>query len=121
MRLFLIGALIAATGLIAVPRAQGGVDGNWALTFETPMGSMEGSATFKSDGETLTGTVESQAGSTPVKGSIKGKAISFVLNVTTPQGDVAIQMAAEIDGDSLKGTWDFAGQGTGSWTGKRVK
>jgi hypothetical protein len=121
MRLFLIGALIAATGLIAAPRAQGGVDGNWALTFETPMGSMEGSATFKSEGEALTGTVESQAGSTPVKGSVKGKAINFVLNVTTPQGDLAITMTAEVDGDALKGTWDLAGQGTGSWTGKRVK
>ena len=108
MRLFLIGALIAATGLVAAPRAQGNVDGNWALTFETPQGSMEGSATFKTDGEALTGTV-------------KGKAINFVLNVTTAQGDLAIQMTAEVDGDSLKGTWDLSGQGTGSWTGKRVK
>ena len=121
MRLFLIGALMTATGLVAAPLAQGGVDGNWALTFETPMGTMDGSATFKSDGETLTGTVESQAGSTPIKGSVKGKAINFVLNVTTPQGDLAITMNAEVDGDSLKGTWDFAGQGTGNWTGKRVK
>jgi hypothetical protein len=121
MRLSLIGALIAATALVATPRAQGGVDGNWALTFETPMGNMEGSATFKTDGETLSGTVESQAGSTAVKGSVKGKAINFVLNVTTAQGDLAITMTAEVDGDSLKGTWDLAGQGTGSWTGKRVK
>jgi hypothetical protein len=121
MRLFLIGALIGATALVAAPRAQGGVDGNWALTFETPMGTMDGSATFKSDGETLTGTVESQAGSTAVKGTVKGKAINFVLNVTTPQGDLAIQMTAEVEGDSLTGTWDFAGQGNGSWTGKRVK
>ena len=118
MRLSLIVALVAVVGFVAAPRAQGGVDGSWALTFDTPMGSLDASATFKTDGDALTGTLDSQAGSTAFKGTVKGNAISFVMNVSTPNGDMSIQMNAEVEGDTLKGTFDF-GQGTGTWTGKR--
>jgi hypothetical protein len=84
------------------------------------MGTMDGTGTFKADGTTLTGTIESQAGSTEVKGTVKGNTIDFVLNVQTPNGDLAIKMNAKVEGDALAGTFDF-GQGTGNWTGKRVK
>ena len=120
MRLSLIIALVAVVGFVATPRAQEGVDGKWTLTFDTPMGSLDASATFKADGEELTGTMESQAGSTAIKGTIKGTAINWVMNVSTPNGDISIQMAGEVDGDAIKGTFDF-GQGTGTWTGKRSK
>jgi hypothetical protein len=118
MRLSLIVALVAVVGFVATPRTQGGVDGTWALTFDTPMGSLDASATFKTDGDALTGTMESQAGSTSFKGTVKGNSFQFVMNVSTANGDMSIQMNGEVDGDSLKGTFDF-GQGTGSWTGKR--
>ena len=120
MRLSLIVALIAVVGFVAVPRAQGGVDGSWTLTFETPMGSLGASATFKSEGETLSGTMDSEAGSTSFKGTVKGSAISWIMNVSTPQGDISIQMDGEVDGDTIKGTFDF-GQGTGTWVGKKTK
>ena len=119
MRFSLVVALIALVGFVAVPRAQG-VDGKWALLFDTPMGSLDASATFKTDGDTLSGTMESQAGSVELKGTVKGNTISFVMNVPSPQGDMSIQLNAEVEGDALKGTFDF-GQGAGNWTGKRVK
>jgi hypothetical protein len=119
MKATLIAVLVAAVGFLAVPRAQAGVDGNWTLIFDTPMGSLDASATFKTEGEKLTGTMESQAGSTTFNGTVKGKAIAFVMNISTANGDLSIQMNAEVDGDTLKGTFDF-GQGTGTWTGKRT-
>jgi hypothetical protein len=118
MKRTLVAMLIVAVGFVAAPRAQGGVDGNWALTFDTPMGTLDASATFKSEGDALTGTLESQAGSTTFKGTVKGKTIAFVMNVSTPNGDLSVQMNAEVEGDTLKGTFDF-GQGVGTWTGKR--
>jgi hypothetical protein len=118
MRLTFLIALIAAFGFVLAPQAQGGVDGSWALTFDTPMGSLDASATFKTAGEELTGTMESQAGSTSFKGTVKGNTFQFVMNVSTPNGDMSIQMNGEVEGDTLKGTFDF-GQGTGTWTGKR--
>ena len=119
MRLSLAVAVIAVLGLVAAPQAQSAIDGNWTLTFDTPMGSMDATATFKSDGEALSGTMESQAGSTSFKGTIKGNAINWSMSINTPQGDIAIQMNGELEGDALKGTFDF-GQGTGSWTGKKA-
>ena len=119
MRLSLVVALIAVVGFVAAPRAQGGVDGSWTLTFDTPQGSLSASATFKSDGEQLSGTMDSEAGSTSFKGTVKGTAISWVMNVATPQGDISVQMDGEVEGDSIKGTFDF-GQGTGTWVGKKT-
>ena len=113
-------ALLAGFALVAGLAAQGGIDGNWAIVFDTPMGAMDATATFKSDGEALTGTLESQAGSTSFKGTVKANAINFTMNINTPQGDIAIAMNGELEGDSIKGTFDF-GQGTGAWTAKRAK
>jgi hypothetical protein len=120
MRFSFAVALIALVGLVAAPSAQNGVDGKWALSFETAMGTMDGTGTFKADGNALTGTIESQAGATEFKGTVKGNTIDFVLNISTPQGEIAIKMNAQVEGDSLKGTFDF-GQGNGNWSGKRVK
>lgn len=119
MRSTLVIALVAVLGFVAVPQTQGGVDGNWALVFDTPMGMLDATATFQSDGEELTGTVTSQVGSTSFKGSINGNTFQFVMNVSTPDGDLSIQMDGEVEGDGIKGTFDF-GQGTGTWTGKRA-
>jgi hypothetical protein len=119
MRLTFLVALVAVLGFLAVPQAQGGVDGSWALVFDTPMGSLDASATFKSEGDALTGTMTSQAGSTSFKGTVNGKTFQFVMNVSTPEGDLSVQMNGEVEGDSIKGTFDF-GQGTGTWTGKRT-
>ncbi|MDQ3439379.1 MAG: hypothetical protein M3478_03410 [Planctomycetota bacterium] len=113
-------ALLAVFAFVAAPTAQGGIDGNWAIVFDTPMGAMDATASFKSAGEELSGTLESQAGSTTFKGTIKANAINFTMNVNTPQGDIAITMAGELEGDAIKGTFDF-GQGTGAWTAKRMK
>jgi hypothetical protein len=118
MRLTLFATVVTVLALVAMPHGQNGVDGNWALTFETPMGTLDATATFKTDGDALTGTMESQAGSTPIKGTIKGSTFQFVINVSTQNGDISVQMSGEVDGDNIKGTFDF-GQGVGTWTGKR--
>jgi hypothetical protein len=119
-RLSLVVPLIVVLGLVAAPRAQGGLDGNWALTFDTPMGSLDASATFKTDGDSLTGTLASQMGSTDFKGTIKGSAFSFTMNVPSPDGgDISVLMNGEVEGDAIKGTFDY-GQGTGTWSGKRA-
>jgi hypothetical protein len=82
------------------------------------MGSLDAAATFKTEGDALTGTMESQAGSTSFKGTVKGNSFTFLMNVTTPEGELSIQMNGEVEGDAIKGTFDF-GQGQGTWTGKR--
>ena len=98
--------------------AQGGVAGDWNLSFNTPGGTREAAMNVKVDGETLTGSVTStEGGETPFKGTVKGDTFAFTMDVQTPNGTFSIVINGEVDGDAMKGTMDF-GQGTGEFTGK---
>jgi len=121
----LVVALIAVFGLTASPRAQAaptgaqaGLAGAWALAFDTPQGAMDATATFKVDGDKITGAIESMAGSAPLTGTAKGSSFTANFEVQSPQGPIAIAMAGSYEGDDIKGTFDF-GQGTAPFTGKR--
>lgn len=118
MRSFILAIAVAIAGTIALTSAQSSVAGDWMLTFNTPGGTREAVATFKVDGETLTGTMSGPAGELPLKGTVKENAFNFTLEVATQGGMLTVSIKGEVDGDSLKGTMDF-GQGTGDFTGKR--
>jgi hypothetical protein len=115
---FLLTAVVAVAALTAAPAAQADLSGAWTLSFNTPNGAMDASATFKVDGEKLSGTLSGPAGETPLTGNVKGKAFTFNIDVQSANGNFSVTVTGEQDGDSLKGTFDF-GQGTGDWTGKR--
>jgi hypothetical protein len=118
MRQILFVGFVCILAASAAPRAQAGLDGNWAMTFNTPMGTVDASATMKVDGDKLSGTMSSQAGEVQFSGTVKGSSFTVNFDVQTPNGNVSITMNGEQNGDELKGTFDF-GQGTGDWTGKR--
>lgn len=118
MRLSILVVAIALLGSATFVSAQSGVAGDWTLTFNTPGGAREASATFKVDGDTLTGTLTGPQGELPFKGTVKGATFTFTLDVQTQQGTMSIGIAGDVDGDSMKGTMDF-GQGTGDFTGTR--
>ena len=117
MRHHLLG-LVGALALSAALSAQTGLNGNWAMVFNTPMGSLDASATMKVDGDKLSGTMISQAGEVQFSGTVQGAAFTINFDVQTPNGTFSITMNGEQTGDELKGTFDF-GQGQGDWTGKR--
>ena len=65
---FAILTLISATLAFAA-----GIDGKWKGELNTDNGAMPLTLDLKADGETLTGTLTSQMGETPLKeGKIKG-------------------------------------------------
>jgi hypothetical protein len=111
-------ATLAIIGLMAAPHAQKNLNGSWALSFNTPNGTIDATATFKQEGEALSGTLSSPQGEIAFKGSVKGTAFTVAFEVQTQNGNLSITMHGEQDGDALSGTFDF-GQGMGDWTGKR--
>jgi len=117
MRRLLFVGLVGLLAL-ATPSAQSTLSGNWAMTFNTPMGALDASAAIKVDGDKLSGTMSSQAGEVPFTGTVKGATFTLNFDVQTPNGNVSITMNGEQNGDELKGTFDF-GQGSGDWSGKR--
>jgi hypothetical protein len=114
---FVVAATLAASALVS---AQSRVAGDWAVSFNTPNGAREVTMAMKVDGDALSGTIASEMGEVPFKGSAKGDTFNASFNVDTPNGSFTIALSGEVTGDDMKGTLDF-GQGTGEFTGKRKK
>jgi hypothetical protein len=114
----IILALIAVFAFVAVPSTQTGLNGDWTLNFNAPQGPIEAAASFKVEGEKVTGTVEGPTGSASLEGKVKGNTFTFTFEVQTQQGPMSIAIEGAVDGDALKGTFNF-GQGTADFTGKR--
>jgi hypothetical protein len=101
--------------------ASGGISGKWDITFNMAGNPMPVSASLTQDGDKVTGTLSSQAGETPVAGTITGNALQLAFSVATPQGNLEITMNGDVAGDDIVGKATLAGLGDAEWTGKRAK
>jgi len=113
MRKFVITTVILCAASLTAFAAS--IDGKW--TSETKFGERTIQNTFnlKSDGGTLTGTIESSAGgqsrSTDIKnGKIDGNKFSFSLVQRGKQGERTVVYEGTVEGDELKGTMKPEGQ-----------
>ena len=110
-------ALILTAGAIT-PVAQSDVSGTWTLMINGPQGPVDAEATFKQDGDKVTGTMSSMAGETNVAGTLSGSSLSLAFNVVTPNGPLDVKMTAEVSGAEMKGVVDYS-MGTADFTGKK--
>ena len=101
-----------------VTAAEAGADISGEWTFEVEIAGNVGTPTFtfKQDGEKLTGQYQGQFGEAEVKGTLKGKDVEFSFEVQPGANAV---YKGELDGETMKGTCDYAGQADGDWTAKR--
>lgn len=103
--------------------AQGKVDvtGKWQLTVESAAGTGTPTATFKQDGEKLSGHYSSQTlGEADFTGSVKGMAITFSFNADAGGVALAVTYTGTIDGNTMKGKVSLGEAGDGTWTAKRL-
>jgi len=98
--------------------AAADVTGKWTFSVQLDMGSGSPTFVFEQDGENLTGTYSGEAGQAKLKGTVKGNEIQFSFD--SDFGVVKYEGTIE-DADSMKGTADYAGQASGTWTAKRAK
>ena len=98
-------AMVLAVG--AAVYAQG-ISGAWDLNVNGPEGPIAVTATFKQDGEKLTGAIE-----TP-----QGKAMNISFQIAGPNGALDVKVTGDVDGASMKGIVDF-GMGMADFTGKK--
>jgi len=116
-----LSALVCALILSAAASAQSpNVTGDWDLTINSPQGAREVKASFKQEGEKLTGAMKSQRGETPLEGEVKGKEIKIKYTVKFQDQDLVISMSGSVDGDAIKGDVDFGGFAQGDWNAKRA-
>jgi len=117
MRRTLVLAAVALA-VAALPAAAADVTGSWVFTVELDMGSGNPTFDFQQDGETLTGTYHGIAGDAELTGTVKDNQIEF--GFETSWGKITYQGTIEDDG-TMKGTADYGGQASGTWTAKRAE
>jgi hypothetical protein len=112
----------AAAPAAATPDAGDLVDANgtWNLTLSIGGGQVPASATFKQEGEQVTGTLKTPIGEAPVRGTMVGKALKLELSVTTPQGPVPVILTGTLDEKGFAGRMTITGVGEADWTGVRA-
>ena len=114
-------ALIALVLFAAPAFAQApDITGKWDMSIVTSQGSNPVTLTVKKESDKLTGVMSSAMGEVPATVTLKEKAVSIELAIQTPNGAMNIVMSGSVDGDSMKGTADFGGRGTGEWTAKKA-
>lgn len=122
-KLLIVCAVMIAAASLSVA-AQGGtqpakvdVTGSWELSFPGMDMPMTVVATYKQDGEKLTGTQTGPNGDSPLEGTVKGNEITYTI-----KGDMgAIVFTGKVDGDTITGTLSFGEMPGMNWSAKRKK
>ncbi len=95
-------------------------DGTWNTVMNTPMGAQNGTLELKTDGNTLTGTLESPQGEIELQdGAIDGDSLTWKADITQPMA-MTLEFSATLDGDELKGDVKLGAFGNASFTGTRA-
>ena len=110
--------LCIGIALIAVsPALAQDISGTWDFVVELDAGGGEPTFVFEQDGAMLSGVYEGLFGEAEVIGTIDGNQVEFWFEV---QGATATYTGT-IDGDTMEGTCDYGGVGSGEWEADRVE
>src|SRR5687767_5860897 len=121
-------ALLVLTASVLVPMSVSAqtdkktdVTGKWTFTVTTDAGSGTPTVTLKQQGDSLTGHYSSQIfGEVPFKGTVKDGKITFSFATSVQGTNVSVTYAGSVESaDAMKGTVDFGGVGSGTFTAKR--
>ena len=118
--------LAVSTGIIAAAlavsvTAQTNVAGQWTVTSSTDQGENPPSTmTLQQDGETLTGSLDTDQGVVEFTGTMSGDQIEFVLELDAGGMVMEITLKGTVDGDKMMGTLDLGGYGGGDWAATRI-
>ncbi len=76
--------------------------------------------TLKKEADKIVGVISGQQGDIGVEAEVKEKAVSMWASVPTQNGSIDITFTGTADGNTMKGTVDFGGQGGGDWVATRA-
>ena len=118
-----VTSLFGSAGVLlhAGQAAKVDVTGAWAFSVDSTAGKTNPTATFKQDGEKLTGRYTSQLlGETELIGTVKGQAIEFSFSGSAQGVQIAVTYTGTIESkDSMKGTVSLGDLGGGTFTATR--
>ncbi len=113
---------ILLCGALSVPVLGADISGKWAFSVELDMGGGDPVFTFQQEGEKLTGTYSGAAGKADLTGSVKGDQVEWKFTAQYQGMTFDVVYDGTIESDSaMKGTCDYGGQASGTWTAKRTE
>lgn len=97
------------------------VDGTYKIVMTTPMGDRPATVALVADGGALSGTFGGDQGSLPFAGgTTSGDDVSWSATINGAMGEMKLDFAGKVSGDTLAGTVQFGAFGSGAFTGTRV-
>ena len=109
---------------VALPvSAQTNVAGSWLLSVQSPQGGGDVTAVLAQDGATVTGALRSPmvSGMEMSEGKLEGNKLSFLVHVDFDGQLFTIEASADVEGDTMKGSFYMAEMGSMPFTGKRTE
>ncbi len=97
------------------------LNGKWDIKIVIPgAGEFPATAEMKQEGEKVSGTMNSMAGSVALAGTVTGKTVKFEFEAETPQGKLPVTMTGDIGSTSVTGKAAIGGLGEADWTATRA-
>jgi hypothetical protein len=121
--LSILGFLFSLDAFVLAQAGNGSTanaTGDWDVALNTPGGVRNLKATFKLEGEKLSGLIKSERGEIPIEGTVKGKEVKFSYTIKYMDNDLLITMSGNLEGDDIKGAVDFGGFAQDEWSAKRA-
>jgi hypothetical protein len=105
------------------PAAKAQIAGKWQVSLEMEVGTAAVTMTFKQDGEKLTGTYAGRYGEYPLAGTVKDRALDFVVTINAEGTETKMHFIGELSaaGDVIKGSANLGGMGEAGWIAKPAK
>ncbi len=96
------------------------VDGTYTIVIKSPMGEQNGTLTVATDGDSLTGRVESGLGNVDLNdGKVSGNSFSWNMDMKVPM-PMTLECEATVDGNVLTGSVKAGAFGSMPMTGTRA-
>lgn len=100
------------------PAAAVRLDGEWAMVIASPVGDQHMTGRFATDGEAVSGALESPEGSEDFTGTLVGDRLKFDLKVSKPM-PMTLKYDLTVDGDTIAGKVKLGMFGTAKVRGDR--
>jgi hypothetical protein len=116
----ILGIVAVLTCAPAALAQNADVSGTWTATFITDGQSYPATMVLNKEGDKTTGTISSERGEFPMTIAVNAKTATFSFTMQGENGPIPIMMKADVDGDTMKGTFDHGGgNGVGTWSATR--
>ncbi len=102
-----LGLLCVLFVAVVAPLAAADVTGAWQVTITKPEGAITGKASFKQDGQSVTGWVgPSESDPIPITGTVKGDKLTLKTHPQPGRTVAFDQCVVTVNGDKMVGTID---------------